>query len=86
MQCVAHSQKPSSSQDKQWKYFADGSYFTDGVRGQESHEGWKKKEIWLLAMVTKEASGKARHLTHIPNRLLPHKLIFLSTLQSQCNF
>lgn len=77
MQCAAHSQKPSSSQDKQWKYFADGSCFTDGVRGQERREGWREKEIWMLAMVAKEASGRARHLTHVPIKLLPRKLIFL---------
>lgn len=71
MQCAARSQKPSGSRDKQWKYFTDGSCFTDGVRGQERRKGWRGEEIWMLATVAKEASGRARHLTHVPIQLPP---------------
>lgn len=72
MQWAAHSLKPSSPRDKQWKYFADGSCCADGVRGQERREGWREGELWILAMVAKEASGRARHLTHVPIQLLPY--------------
>lgn len=40
--------------------------------GAGGHGGWRGEELWMLALVVKEASGRASHLTHIPIQLLPY--------------
>lgn len=70
MQCAAHCHQAPETNNGNTLQMGAGLQMAHG--GQEGLEGWREEEIWMLAMVAKEASGRARYLTHAPIQLLPY--------------